>query len=285
MKSNKTLLRVIVYSIVLLTALFVLRTKHIRGKAEKLYQEGYAAEQSHQFDQAIALFTRAIELDPKHYVAYKARGNAYQGKEQFDHAIEQYQLSLKINPNHASTYYNQGIAYYRKAQIGKDQAADYAKAVASYSRAIELKPTYYAAYLNRGVIYTETNRVDDAIVDYSQAITIKPFYKDAYLNRGAAYLQKGEADLAIEDFQWALERNPNPKTLYRIYIGLVMAALIKGDLETAQDIVDTKMKSLNEPLTNQLIDGLLTPTDLEKLKQVSESIDKEFEKKIDPADQ
>jgi len=48
------------------------------------------------FDQAVANFTKAIELEPDRYSYYQLRGRAYMGKSQTDQAIADYDKALKL---------------------------------------------------------------------------------------------------------------------------------------------------------------------------------------------
>jgi len=43
-----------------------------------------------EYDLAIADYTKALVLDPKHVDAYNNRGAAYDGKKEYDFSIEDY---------------------------------------------------------------------------------------------------------------------------------------------------------------------------------------------------
>jgi tetratricopeptide (TPR) repeat protein len=51
--------------------------------------------------------------------AYNNRGIAYDSKGQYDQAIADYNNALEINPRYAMAYYNRGIAYYFKKEYDK----------------------------------------------------------------------------------------------------------------------------------------------------------------------
>ncbi|TAL29094.1 MAG: tetratricopeptide repeat protein, partial [Nitrospirae bacterium] len=51
-----------------------------------------------KYDFNIARFSKAIEANPKDYLAYKDRGNAYYKKKQYDLAIADYVKALELNP-------------------------------------------------------------------------------------------------------------------------------------------------------------------------------------------
>jgi tetratricopeptide (TPR) repeat protein len=60
--------------------------------------------------------------------AYNDRGVAYGRKGQYDQAIADYNKAIEINPRGAMTYKNRGSAYYHKGQIDKG-ISDFNKAI------------------------------------------------------------------------------------------------------------------------------------------------------------
>jgi len=64
-----------------------------------------------QTGEAIAEYNKAIELNPRFAMAYRARGKAYSKKRQHDKAISDYNKAKDIDPRFAMAYYNRGIAY------------------------------------------------------------------------------------------------------------------------------------------------------------------------------
>ena len=81
-------------------------------KDAKFYVDrGIAYGEKGEYDQAIADFNRALEVDPKSASAYYNRGIGYWRKGQRDLAISDYTKALGINPKDADAYYYRGIAY------------------------------------------------------------------------------------------------------------------------------------------------------------------------------
>ena len=62
-------------------------------------------------DQAIADFTKAIEIGPKDADVYNNRGIAYAAKGLYDQAIADYTKAIEIDPEYAEAYYNFGCIY------------------------------------------------------------------------------------------------------------------------------------------------------------------------------
>ena len=93
---------------------------------------GEVYEKNRDYDKAIADYTEAIRLNPKHADAHYGRGTAYRRKGAYGEAIRDFTETVRLNPKHADAYYGRGIAY--------RHAGEYDKAIADYSEAIRLNP-------------------------------------------------------------------------------------------------------------------------------------------------
>jgi len=106
---------------------------------------GVAHHEKGQWDEAIADYNKAIEINPKYPEAYSNRGVAYDNKGQYDKAISDYTKAIEINPRLVEAYSNRGLAYDNKGQ--------HDEAISDYTKAIEINPRYAEAYNNRGFTY------------------------------------------------------------------------------------------------------------------------------------
>ncbi|HOW17928.1 MAG TPA: tetratricopeptide repeat protein, partial [Phycisphaerae bacterium] len=143
------------------------------------------------YDLAIRDATRAIELNPDYAEAYNNRANAYGMLRQYDAAIRDYTKALQIRPDLAQAYSNRGLAY---AAIG-----DIERAMRDYDRAIELRPDYPGSYFNRAMILSDRGDFRGAVGDLTRFIEIKPDFPEAYRRRAAAYYKLKEWDAAWRD--------------------------------------------------------------------------------------
>ncbi len=166
----------------------------IDGASAAYFYLGWLYQVStNNLNQAIADYSKAIELDPNAANVYNNRGVAYYALDEYDLAVADYSKAIELDPNAANVYNNRGVAYYA--------LDEYDLAVADYSKAIELDPNYAYGYYNRGVAYYALAEYDLAVADYSQAIELDPNYAYSYYNRGAAYYALDEYDLAAADFK------------------------------------------------------------------------------------
>ena len=79
-------------------------------------------------DRAIADYTEAIRLDPKHVNAYNGRGNIYRDKGDIDRALAEYAKAIQLDPNNAHAYANRGLAY--------EKLADFTRARSDFNTAL-----------------------------------------------------------------------------------------------------------------------------------------------------
>ena len=174
-----------------------------------------------QIDRAIAIYSRAIELNPKNAKAYSDRGVAYGEKGKYELAIKDFNMSIQINPNDADVYYNRGVAYDMKSHV------DYA--FKNYTKAIQLYPNLAKAYTLE-MLTTTKGRLNCAIKDLNKAIQLDPNDAKAYTNRGRSYGKKGEYDRATKNFKKAIQLDPD---LAEAHNNLGLTYLKKGKVEFA----------------------------------------------------
>ena len=69
--------------------------------ATAYYNRGNAYYDRGDHDRAIAEYTKAIGLDPKHVIAHHNRGDSYRAKRDLDRAIADFSKSIELDPKYA----------------------------------------------------------------------------------------------------------------------------------------------------------------------------------------
>ncbi len=195
---------------------------------------GKAYYQEKRYDKALEVLNRAVELEPRNFLAYLNRGNVYKALKKYQKAYEDYEMVRHLEPAYAPAYYNFGnlmfeqrryveaemlynsaigwlpqyaAAYFGKANALKAQKK-YDEALKFYERALHFKGPEAEIYNNIANTYKETRRFDEAVQYYSKAIRLKPDLHEAYNNRGSIYHLQERYDLALSDFFSALKIDP-----------------------------------------------------------------------------
>ena len=173
--------RVIVYSVVLTTGLFL---QPLRTAARPAIIFGSNPEARECYDSA----ERAVDSGGTTPFALQA----------CTQAIEQGGLETQ---DRAATFVNRGIL--------RVALEDYEGAFLDYGAAMDLYPRYGAIYVNRGNIFFLRKSYDSAIAEYAKALEAEMSeYQVAHLNRGMAHEQLGHYKSAEADYRRALELAP-----------------------------------------------------------------------------
>jgi tetratricopeptide (TPR) repeat protein len=123
---------------------------------------GIAYEGKGLLDQAIADYSKVIEIKPRYDGAYVNRGNAYKAKGLFVRAIADYNKAIELNLKNDKAYYNRGTVYKAKGLF--DQAID------DFNKTIELNPNKNFTYYNIACLYSLRKKVQESCLWLKKAI-------------------------------------------------------------------------------------------------------------------
>jgi tetratricopeptide (TPR) repeat protein len=173
-----------------------LNPRFVRAYAKR----GLIYYNNNQPDLAHSDFSKAIEVNPRYGVLYFYRGNIYLEQQKLEQAIGEYTKSVELDPLDGDVWFNRAVCY---KKLGK-----YDLALADYAKAIALSPKDVDVYNNRGHVYFLQEQYDQALADYTKAIELNPTLPGAYVFRGNTYRRKDQLELAIKDHDKAIELNP-----------------------------------------------------------------------------
>jgi len=160
--------------------------------AAEYYNYGLEHIKKGGFDEAIAAWEKALELEPTMVNAYEKLGKAYYTQGRFDKAGETYRKELKINPDDPMIYYSLGVVYRMNEQLED--------AVKMQMKALSLNSNLASAYNELGLTYCKQKKLDDAIAAHKKAIELDPKLGTAHNYLGVVYLLKGLSAEAEEEF-------------------------------------------------------------------------------------
>ena len=166
-----------------------------------LHLLGIIATQTRRAQEAIALLSSAVAVDPNSADAHTNLGNVLRDLKRPEEALASYDRALEIQPESAETLNNRGNAL-------RDLKRP-AEALASYDRALGIKADYAEALNNRGNALSVLKRPEDALASYDSALGIKPHYAEALNNRGNALSDLKRSEEALASYDRALEIKAN----------------------------------------------------------------------------
>jgi tetratricopeptide (TPR) repeat protein len=82
-----------------------------------------------QYNEAIEIFTRGLEIDPEDWRLYRHRGHRFISTRRFDWAIDDLERAVELDPYGFNSSYHLGLAYFLNGEFGK-AADEYARCVA-----------------------------------------------------------------------------------------------------------------------------------------------------------
>jgi tetratricopeptide (TPR) repeat protein len=109
---------------------------------------------------AIAEYSRSINLLPNNPAPYVGRGYAYEKLGEYDKALADYTKVTELTPKDPKIFIIRGLLY---ELLGKPQ-----QAIGDYNRSLFLQPTAEGFYY-RGLAWEKTNALESAIADYKRA--------------------------------------------------------------------------------------------------------------------
>jgi tetratricopeptide (TPR) repeat protein len=192
-----------------------------------------------RYEEALKIYDRALELNPKNDRAIADRGRIYKSRKQYIEALEDFNLAIKLNPQDALVIAGRGEIY-KSLKRNKEALED-------FTSAIELNPKYDSIHILisiRGAMYKSLERYDDALQDFDRAIELNPEYIWAIRCRGEVYLMLSRYDLALKDLNEAIELDSTYDFRFYhralVYFSLHKPDLGKVDLNSAIEIATKK---------------------------------------------
>ena len=152
-------------------------------------------------NKAIALYSKAIEFDPRLLQAYDNLGTLYAGLGRKEEAEVNFIKAIEIDSTYTPAY----IKLARLYQILNRQT----ELITLYKKAIDNDLDFFSAYYNIGNFYTDVQKDKEAIRLYRRAVALNPISKEACLGLGNAYLTLGKNKAAIIWLKKALELDPD----------------------------------------------------------------------------
>jgi len=180
---------------------------------------------------AVAMISKAIEIDPTFVECFNNAANALIKMEQYSLAIDCCNQAISLKGDYWEAYANRGEALRNLHR--------WTEALISYDLAIDFKKDEARLYSNRGNVYGELGRLEEGLADLNQSISLDPNNPEAYLNRGNIHQELGRLELAKQDYTKAIELAPN---LADAHFNLSLLLLLEGNLEEGWAKYDWRWK-------------------------------------------
>jgi serine/threonine protein kinase/lipopolysaccharide biosynthesis regulator YciM len=199
-------------------------------EAYKYFIEANKRHRSGDYEAAISLSKKALELDPEFAMAYRGisisyfnLGQIHEQKKAIQKAIE---LSYRVSAR--ERYLIQGVSY-------NWSETTYDKAIDIYNELLEIYPGDFVAKANLGWLYLNIEEWDKAIGVFQEIIQGQYGSVIAYWNQAEGLMAKGLYDNARQVLQNARELSPKNGYTYNL---LAFSHICKRQYDSALVVID-----------------------------------------------
>jgi tetratricopeptide (TPR) repeat protein len=251
--------------------------------AQFFIRQGLAFAQQKMWEKAVAMFQKAIALQPQNYEAHNYLGYVYAEAGYFKEALQEYEIALKIKPDYKSaqdnlisgvTSWSQDLIDHGQYSTAEEvlksaiarcpgagefyyflgiayQAQDkFQEAMEQWQKAAKINPTSSTAHYVKAVEKFLARDVNGSIGEFNEAIKILPSNAFAHNMLGIIYAQTGKLDEAKKEFGAAIRYKPN---YVEPYLNLAFLYQKEGKVEDA--IKNFKTATVKNPYS---VKGLMS---------------------------
>jgi putative GTP pyrophosphokinase len=141
---------------------------------DDLLLEALKAHNENRFEDAIAVYSRILELKPEKVIS-------------------------------SLIYKHRGMAHFAQS--------NYQDAIADFTCALEMDPKSYRVAYYRGVVHSVIKKYPEAIDDFSLSLGINPYQNFCLFRRGQAYYHIGDYPRALSDCEESLVVDPENESI------------------------------------------------------------------------
>jgi tetratricopeptide (TPR) repeat protein len=165
------------------------------------YNLGLAFADISKYDEAIAHFEKALEVDPNFVLGLLNMGVTRQKQGRITEAMGFYKRAVEINPNlpQAHIGLGLGLAAQRQFPAAAEELRDAAR----------LNPTDDDSRTNLGLVLAQLGKLPEAIETLQEALRLNPKSAEAHNNLGIILFATGKTRESIPEFEEALRLNPS----------------------------------------------------------------------------
>jgi len=151
----------------------------------------------------------AINIHPTYKNAYLLLGNCYNYLKQYDQAIASYRKALELDPGYEEAFTNLKVTLLQAGRFYGEEQGDLARAIQYLEQAYQMDANDYETVRLLGVAYGVRGNVQRAIEYFTKGVELAPNNAGAWYDLGSAYYNAQMPEQGNAYIQKALEINPN----------------------------------------------------------------------------
>ena len=183
-----------------------------------------------RYEDAVACFDKALEIDPSSPVTWNNKGNPLHSAGRNEEALACYTRAIELNPKDSRLWSNKALVLRSLDRCEQ--------ALAAYTRAVEINPQNAVVWNNMAVLLTNLNRHEEAIACVKKAVAMDPLSSAAWENAGISFSDLGRPEQALACFAKAVEINPSSVSAF------TRQGVALGQLGRYEDSITSLTKAL-----------------------------------------
>lgn len=169
------------------------------ASSNDLLEEGKTYYNNGEYDKAIEIFKKAVEINPNDDDSWRLLSNSYNRNGQIEEAIKYYLKAAELNPDDSRNWFNLGISYSNNEQ--------YKEAINSFLKVVELNPDDSYSWYGLGNSYIKNEQVEDAIKSLLKATELNSNDYQSWLDLAISYIHNEQYEEAMNSFIEATKLN------------------------------------------------------------------------------
>ena len=168
---------------------------------DSLTSLGGAFERQGKFDEAVACFRRAIEVNADDFKAHYHLGTALAKRDALDEAEACFRRALALEPDDAESLASLSWILLRQERFDE--------AIAGYRRTLQLNPDLVVAHLELAMALKQQDKLDEAAACTRRALELQPKVAEAHFLHGSVLQRQGCFDEARAAYERAIALRPD----------------------------------------------------------------------------
>jgi tetratricopeptide (TPR) repeat protein len=226
-----------------------------------------------RYEEALASFDRAFEINHDNYIAWFHHGEILGKLERYEEALASLDKAITLNSDDYRVWSLRGN------MLGRLER--YEEALVNFDRAVEINPDEYIAWFHHGGILGRLERYEEALVSFDRAIEINPANYESWVNRGNALANLERYEEALASLDRAIETNYDN---YETWAAWLNRGNVLNNLERYEESLASldRAISLNLDRHESWVNHGNTLINLERYEESLASLDRAIE--IEPND-
>lgn len=168
-----------------------------KDTVEVYLRKAESFERKGQYNKAVSLMEKVIELRPEDVVVFYRLGFDYENTGMNKEAIGAYKKAIELDAKNLDSHYRLGLLYSKNDSHNE--------AMTHLKKARELGPEYAEVNYRLGIVYDKKKKYTEAVECFNKAIEIDPANIRYYKSLGFTYDSMGKHDESIACFKKAVE--------------------------------------------------------------------------------